>query len=142
MKVDTQGYGREPTAMVRGVLSCLFVCLFLTSTLSVSGTPGHTLLKAMKNVVALVGLNLESGDKLLLVQPTERCSAVPAAEVTMTVEDGVASAVVDASLEGSYRLCYKFGEIGIQNTAAVVDVVGASVTGQTSEYNAWFSVAN
>ena len=60
----------------------------------------------------------------------------------MTVEDGVASAVVDASLEGSYRLCYKFGEIGIQNTAAVVDVVGASVTGQTSEYNAWFSVAN
>ena len=112
------------------------------STLSVSGTPGHTLLKAMKNVVALTGLNLESGDKLLLVQPTERCSAVPAAEVTMTVEDGVASAVVDASLEGSYRLCYKFGEIGIQNTAAVVDVVGASVTGQTSEYNAWFSVAN
>lgn len=60
----------------------------------------------------------------------------------MTVEDGVASAVVDASLEGSYRLCYKFGEIGIQNTAVVVDVVGASVTGQTSEYNAWFSVAN
>ena len=112
------------------------------STLSVSGTPGHTLLKAMKNVVELAGLNLESGDKLLLVQPTERCSAVPAAEVTMTVEDGVASAVVDASLEGSYRLCYKFGEIGIQNTAAVVDVVGASVTGQTSEYNAWFSVAN
>ena len=112
------------------------------STLSVSGTPGHTLLKAMKNVVALAGLNLESGDKLLLVQPTERCSAVPAAEVTMTVEDGVASVVVDASLEGSYRLCYKFGEIGIQNTAAVVDVVGASVTGQTSEYNAWFSVAN
>ena len=112
------------------------------STLSVSGTPGHTLLKAMKNVVALAGLNLESGDKLLLVQPTERCSAVPVAEVTMTVEDGVASAVVDASLEGSYRLCYKFGEIGIQNTAAVVDVVGASVTGQTSEYNAWFSVAN
>ncbi|KAK8832166.1 hypothetical protein WA577_002035 [Blastocystis sp. JDR] len=112
------------------------------STLSVSGTPGHTLLKAMKNVVELAGLNLESGDKLLLVQPTERCSAVPAAEVTMTVEDGVASAVVDASLEGSYRLCYKFGEIGIQNTAAVVDMVGASVTGQTSEYNAWFSVAN
>ena len=123
------------------------------STLSVSGTPGHTLLKAMKNVVELAGLNLESGDKLLLVQPTERCSAVPAAEVTMTVEDGVAevtmtvedgvaSAVMDASLEGSYRLCYKFGEIGIQNTAAVVDVVGASVTGQTSEYNAWFSVAN
>ena len=69
-------------------------------------------------------------------------SSVAAAEVTMTVEDGVASAVVDASLEGSYRLCYKFGEIGIQNTAAVVDVVGASVTGQTSEYNAWFSVAN
>ena len=30
MKVDAQGYGREPTAMVRGVLSCLFVCLFLT----------------------------------------------------------------------------------------------------------------
>ena len=25
MKVDAQGYGREPTAMVRGVLSCLFV---------------------------------------------------------------------------------------------------------------------
>lgn len=33
MKVDAQGYGREPTAMVRGVLSCLFVCLFLTLTL-------------------------------------------------------------------------------------------------------------
>ena len=30
MEVDAQGYGREPTAMVRGVLSCLFVCLFLT----------------------------------------------------------------------------------------------------------------
>ena len=30
MKVEAQGYGREPTAMVRGVLSCLFVCLFLT----------------------------------------------------------------------------------------------------------------
>ena len=29
MEVDAQGYGREPTAMVRGVLSCLFVCLFL-----------------------------------------------------------------------------------------------------------------
>ena len=29
MKVDAQGYGREPTAMVRGVLSCLFVCLFV-----------------------------------------------------------------------------------------------------------------
>lgn len=28
MEVDAQGYGREPTAMVRGVLSCLFVCLF------------------------------------------------------------------------------------------------------------------
>ena len=27
MEVDAQGYGREPTAMVRGVLSCLFVCL-------------------------------------------------------------------------------------------------------------------
>ena len=26
MEVDAQGYGREPTAMVRGVLSCLFVC--------------------------------------------------------------------------------------------------------------------
>ena len=25
MEVDAQGYGREPTAMVRGVLSCLFV---------------------------------------------------------------------------------------------------------------------
>ena len=33
MEVDAQGYGREPTAMVRGVLSCLFVCLFLTLTL-------------------------------------------------------------------------------------------------------------
>ena len=33
MEVDAQGYGREPTAMVRGVLSCLFVCLFLTSNL-------------------------------------------------------------------------------------------------------------
>lgn len=32
MEVDAQGYGREPTAMVRGVLSCLFVCLFLTLT--------------------------------------------------------------------------------------------------------------
>ena len=32
MKVDAQGYGREPTAMVRGVLSCLFLCLFLTLT--------------------------------------------------------------------------------------------------------------
>ena len=31
MEVDAQGYGREPTAMVRGVLSCLFVCLFLTA---------------------------------------------------------------------------------------------------------------
>lgn len=31
MEVDAQGYGREPTAMVRGVLSCLFVCLFLTN---------------------------------------------------------------------------------------------------------------
>ena len=30
MEVDAQGYGREPTAMVRGVLSCLFVCLFLS----------------------------------------------------------------------------------------------------------------
>ena len=30
MEVDAQGYGREPTAMVRGVLSYLFVCLFLT----------------------------------------------------------------------------------------------------------------
>ena len=30
MEVDAQGYGREPTAMVRGVLSCLFVCLVLT----------------------------------------------------------------------------------------------------------------
>lgn len=29
MEVDAQGYGREPTAMVRGVLSCLFVCLFV-----------------------------------------------------------------------------------------------------------------
>ena len=29
MKVEAQGYGREPTAMVRGVLSCLFVCLGL-----------------------------------------------------------------------------------------------------------------
>ena len=25
MEVDAQGYGREPTAMVRGVLSCLFL---------------------------------------------------------------------------------------------------------------------
>ena len=33
MEVDAQGYGREPTAMVRGVLSCLFVCLFLTQNL-------------------------------------------------------------------------------------------------------------
>lgn len=33
MEVDAQGYGREPTAMVRGVLSCLFVCLFLTLSL-------------------------------------------------------------------------------------------------------------
>ena len=32
MEVDAQGYGREPTAMVRGVLSCLFVCLFKHST--------------------------------------------------------------------------------------------------------------
>ena len=32
MKVDAQGYGREPTAMVRGVLSCLFVCLFPNTT--------------------------------------------------------------------------------------------------------------
>ena len=31
MEVDAQGYGREPIAMVRGVLSCLFVPLFLTS---------------------------------------------------------------------------------------------------------------
>ena len=38
MEVDAQGYGREPTAMVRGVLSCLFVCLFLT--LPVSGKLG------------------------------------------------------------------------------------------------------
>ena len=29
MEVDAQGYGREPTAMVRGVLSCLFVGLFV-----------------------------------------------------------------------------------------------------------------
>ena len=27
MEVDAQGYGREPTAMVRGVLSCLFPIL-------------------------------------------------------------------------------------------------------------------
>ena len=33
MKVDAQGYGREPTAMVRGVLSCLFVCLFVPNPL-------------------------------------------------------------------------------------------------------------
>lgn len=32
MEVDAQGYGREPTAMVRGVLSCLFVCLFVPTT--------------------------------------------------------------------------------------------------------------
>ena len=70
------------------------------STLSVSGTPGHTLLKAMKNVVALAGLNLESGDKLLLVQPTERCSAVPAAEVTMTMLD-----VENAHHPAGYSCC-------------------------------------
>ena len=96
------------------------------STLSVSGTPGHTLLKAMKNVVALAGLNLESGDKLLLVQPTERCSAVPAAEVTMTVEDGVASAVMlvgedrtvrwlftEGSATEQWKLCYASGFVGV-----------------------------
>ena len=33
MEVDAQGYGREPTAMVRGVLSCLFVCLFVPNHL-------------------------------------------------------------------------------------------------------------
>ena len=33
MEVDAQGYGREPTAMVRGVLSCLFVCLFVPKTI-------------------------------------------------------------------------------------------------------------
>ena len=31
MEVDAQGYGREPTAMVRGVLSCLFVSQLLTN---------------------------------------------------------------------------------------------------------------
>lgn len=36
MEVDAQGYGREPTAMVRGVLSCLFVCLFVPGTFLLS----------------------------------------------------------------------------------------------------------
>ena len=40
MEVDAQGYGREPTAMVRGVLSCLFVCLFLRARARVRQTWG------------------------------------------------------------------------------------------------------
>lgn len=41
MEVDAQGYGREPTAMVRGVLSCLFVCLFLTHLQNLTLTRNH-----------------------------------------------------------------------------------------------------
>ena len=52
MEVDAQGYGREPTAMVRGVLSCLFVCLFVPNPEMIDGnllgvqpnTPMHTCL--------------------------------------------------------------------------------------------------
>ena len=46
MEVDAQGYGREPTAMVRGVLSCLFVCLFVPNphftTHSLHSSTTHT----------------------------------------------------------------------------------------------------
>ena len=41
MEVDAQGYGREPTAMVRGVLSCLFVCLFLKQRTSRQASDGQ-----------------------------------------------------------------------------------------------------
>lgn len=40
MEVDAQGYGREPTAMVRGVLSCLFVCLFVPNPRGLVGSEG------------------------------------------------------------------------------------------------------
>ena len=51
MEVDAQGYGREPTAMVRGVLSCLFVCLFLTQIHSIPYThsPNLTLTQIHHN---------------------------------------------------------------------------------------------
>ena len=53
MEVDAQGYGREPTAMVRGVLSCLFVCLFLTEAEDRRDDRGGTL---------LVGESLDSSE--------------------------------------------------------------------------------
>ena len=58
MEVDAQGYGREPTAMVRGVLSCLFVCLFVpnpSTFLKLVAKWGYGL---MKKYACLDGLKL------------------------------------------------------------------------------------
>ena len=123
------------------------------SSLTVSGSSSTVFLSNMRNLIAVEGLNLGvseasvrrldgAGDKLRFVHPTDLCSATPVFVADVTVQEGRATAEVVSAPTGSYRVCYEFAGLGMQATTLVVDVVDASVSGQTSESNVWFSVAN
>ena len=107
----------------------------------IGGGVTRVMLKDMDNELVLSGVNMRTGDMLQFVEPMNDCSQDAVFTAPVTCVEGRCSAVVRSSISGSYLLCYAFANVGVQSTGYVMDVVGASIAGQSSDALVWFSVA-